>query len=284
MISGVRASSTRIESTSSTIAKLWPRWTSSSRAPGHVVAQVVEAELVVGAVGDVHGVLRAALDRRHRRQDHAGRQAEEAVHAAHQLGLVLGQVVVDRDDVHALAGERVEVAGGGRDQGLALAGLHLGDVAQVQGGAAHDLDVEVPLAQGAGRRLADRRRTPRAAGRRGTRRRRCRALNRSVSSRSSASESRSKSSARALTWSVRPVSFLMMRPSPARNSRSTIFGTQALPSSSWLPADTVRPATRCTPGPAMVRRPRPQPASRRARHAATAPGRRTPGAAGCTPR
>ena len=57
-----------------------------------------------------------------------------------------------------------------------------------------------------------------------------RALNRSVSSRSSASESRSKSSARALTWSVRPESFLMMRPSPARNSRSTIFGTQALPS------------------------------------------------------
>ena len=30
MISGVRASSMRIESTSSTIAKLWPRWTHSS--------------------------------------------------------------------------------------------------------------------------------------------------------------------------------------------------------------------------------------------------------------
>jgi hypothetical protein len=30
MISGVRASSIRIESTSSTIAKLWPRWTIDS--------------------------------------------------------------------------------------------------------------------------------------------------------------------------------------------------------------------------------------------------------------
>jgi hypothetical protein len=30
MINGVRASSMRIESTSSTIAKLWPRWTISS--------------------------------------------------------------------------------------------------------------------------------------------------------------------------------------------------------------------------------------------------------------
>ena len=53
MISGVRASSTRIESTSSTIAKWCSRWTQSSMAERHVVAQVVEAELVVRAVGDV---------------------------------------------------------------------------------------------------------------------------------------------------------------------------------------------------------------------------------------
>ena len=77
------------------------------------------------------------------------------VDAAHQLGLVLGEVVVDRDDVHALAGERVEVRRQGRDQGLALTGLHLGDVAEVQRRAAHDLHVEVPLAEGALGRLAD---------------------------------------------------------------------------------------------------------------------------------
>ena len=61
MMSGVRASSMRIESTSSTIAKWWPRCTMSLRLPRHVVAQVVEAELVVRAVGDVGGVLLAAL-------------------------------------------------------------------------------------------------------------------------------------------------------------------------------------------------------------------------------
>ena len=37
---------------------------------GHVVAQVVEAELVVGAVGDVGGVGDAALVRSHLGQDH----------------------------------------------------------------------------------------------------------------------------------------------------------------------------------------------------------------------
>ena len=114
---------------------------------GHVVAQVVEAELVVGAVRDVAGVGLAALRRAHRRQDHAGGQAEEVVHAAHLLGLELGQVVVDRDHVHALAGERVEVGGQHGDERLALTGLHLGDVAEVEGRRAHDLHVEGPHAQ-----------------------------------------------------------------------------------------------------------------------------------------
>ena len=77
--------------------------------PGHVVAQVVEAELVVGAVGDVALVRRAVLDGGPVGQDHADGQAEELVHPAHPGGVALGQVVVDRDHVHALAGERVEV-------------------------------------------------------------------------------------------------------------------------------------------------------------------------------
>ena len=68
--------------------------------PCHVVTQVVEAELVVGAV-------------------------------------------------HALAFESVQIGGQGGDQGLAFTGLHFGDVAPVQSGAAHELHVEVTLAKGA---------------------------------------------------------------------------------------------------------------------------------------
>jgi hypothetical protein len=90
-------------------------------------------------------------------EDDAGLEAEQAVDAAHELGLVLGEVVVDRHDVHALALEGVEVGRQGGDEGLALTGLHLRDVAEVQGRAAHELDVEVALAEGALGRLADRR-------------------------------------------------------------------------------------------------------------------------------
>ena len=52
------------------------------------------------------------------------------------------------------AGDRVEVGGERRDEGLALTGLHLGDVAEVEGGATHELHVEVAHAEGALGRLA----------------------------------------------------------------------------------------------------------------------------------
>ena len=123
----------------------------------HVVAQVVETELVVGAVGDVGGVRDAPLVGRHLGQDDADVQAQEAVHTAHPLAVAFGQVVVDRDDVDTLAAERVQIGGQHTGEGLALTGLHLGDVAEVQGGPTHHLHVERPLVQHAPRRLAGHR-------------------------------------------------------------------------------------------------------------------------------
>ena len=73
---------------------------------------------------------------------------------AHPLRVAAGQVVVDRDDVHALAGERVQVGGQRGDQRLALAGLHLGDPARVQHHAADQLHVEVPHVEHAAAGLA----------------------------------------------------------------------------------------------------------------------------------
>ena len=123
----------------------------------HVVAQVVEAELVVRAIGDVAGVHLAALGRRLAHEDAAARHAQEVVDAAHQIRLVLRQVVVNRHDVHALAGQGTQVGGHGGDQGLTFTGLHFRDLALVQGDAAHDLNVEGTHAQDSPRGLTDRR-------------------------------------------------------------------------------------------------------------------------------
>ena len=108
----------------------------------HVVAQVVEAELVVRRVGDVARVRLFLFLGAHAGDREADRQAEVVEHAGHHLALVLGEVVVDRDDVHALAGQRVEVGRQRGGEGFAFAGLHFGDAALVQDDAADDLHGE----------------------------------------------------------------------------------------------------------------------------------------------
>ena len=55
------------------------------RLHGHVVAQVVEAELVVGSVGDVGRISRATLCRSHIGLDEPHLETEEAVDRAHPL-------------------------------------------------------------------------------------------------------------------------------------------------------------------------------------------------------
>ncbi len=80
--------------------------------------------------------------------DAAHGEPQEAVDLAHPLGVALGQIVVHRDDVDALAGQRVEVRGEGGHQRLALAGLHFGDPALMEDHAAQQLHVEVAHAHG----------------------------------------------------------------------------------------------------------------------------------------
>ena len=111
-------------------------------AAGHaVVAEVVEAELRVRAVGDVAVVLLAALGRVHVVHDAADAQPEKLVDGTHPLAVALGKVVVDGHDVHAAPGQRVEVNRQRGDERLALAGGHLGNVALVQRDAADELHV-----------------------------------------------------------------------------------------------------------------------------------------------
>ena len=108
----------------------------------HVVAEVVEAELVVRAVGDVGQVRRAPVRRgRLGVVEAADRQAEIREDVAHPLRVAAGEVVVDRDEVGTAAGERVEIERQRRDERLAFTRRHLGDLALVEDHAADELHV-----------------------------------------------------------------------------------------------------------------------------------------------
>src|SRR5829696_6062938 len=115
---------------------------------------VEDLSALADAVRDVGGVGLLALGVRHHVADEAGAHAELLVDGAHPFRVALRQVVVDRDEVDTGARQRVQVQRHRRDERLSLAGLHLGDVALVENGCAHHLDVEVALAERALGRLS----------------------------------------------------------------------------------------------------------------------------------
>ena len=155
MMSGVRASSIRIEVHFVDDGEVVAALDHLLGRIFHIVAKIVEAELVVGAVGHVGGVFHLALRVVQLMHDAADGEAEKFVDGAHPGGVALGEVVVHRHHVHAAAGERVEIDGERCDQRLAFAGLHLGNAGVIEHHAAHELHVEMALADGALGGLAD---------------------------------------------------------------------------------------------------------------------------------
>ena len=123
----------------------------------HVVAQVVEAEFVVRAVGDVAGIGGLAFLVGQSLHDDAHGKTEELVETPHPFRVAAGEIVVHRDHVHALAGKGVQHHGQRGHQGLAFTGLHFRDLARVQHHAAHELHVVVTHAHDAGGCLAHER-------------------------------------------------------------------------------------------------------------------------------
>ena len=111
------------------------------------VAQHVEADLVDRHVHDVVRVGRAAFCALRRLAQPADGDAQLGVERAHPLGVAAGEVVVHGDHVHPTALPGVARGGDRPDQGLALAGSHLDDVAGQQRGRRLHLDVERALVE-----------------------------------------------------------------------------------------------------------------------------------------
>ena len=67
--------------------------------------------------------------------------------STHPLRVTLSQIVINRNDMNALACQRIEVCGQHTGQGLTFTSTHLGNVTEVQCRTAHNLDAEVLLPQ-----------------------------------------------------------------------------------------------------------------------------------------
>ena len=124
------------------------------RGRPHVVSEIVESELVVRSVGDVAFVRSLAIGRLHLTLDRANRQSERHVERTHPLHIAPGQIVVDRNDMHAFAFQRVEIGRQRSHERLAFAGDHFGDRTAMKHDAAHELNIEMAHAERSPTRLA----------------------------------------------------------------------------------------------------------------------------------
>src|SRR5659263_257997 len=97
-----------------------------------MISQVVEAELVVCAIGDVRRVGSAALFRRAVVLKEADRHAKKLIDGPHPVQVTLDQVVVDSNKVTSMTHDGVQVQGARGNERLPFAGLHLGDVPKVK--------------------------------------------------------------------------------------------------------------------------------------------------------
>ena len=105
----------------------------------HVVTQVIESVFVVCDVCDVLRIFRPALIGLHRILNAAAGQAQKLMDRPHPVPVTLCQIIIDRDDMNPLAGERIQIRGKRRYERLTFTGTHLCDPALVKDDTADHL-------------------------------------------------------------------------------------------------------------------------------------------------
>ena len=113
----------------------------------HVVAQIVEAEFIIGAVSNIAIVRLAAFRILHIGENLADRQTEESINLSHPVGIAAGQIIVDRHKMCAASGQSIQVHRRRGYKRFTFTGLHLRNLALMQHNTANQLHVIMPHIQ-----------------------------------------------------------------------------------------------------------------------------------------
>ena len=114
------------------------------RRRGHIVAQVVEAKLVVRTESDISEVgLTASLGVGLMLVDTVYRETVEHVKRPHPLGVTLGQIVVHGNHMHAVSGESIKEYGQRSHEGLTFTRCHLGNLTLMEYHTTEELHIVV---------------------------------------------------------------------------------------------------------------------------------------------
>ena len=118
-----------------------------------IITQIIKAEFIVGAVGHVCLIGKTAAFIRQIAGDTADGHPQPFIDAPHPCRIARCQIVIDGNDMHALAIQGIQKYRKGGNKGFALTGLHFRYLAAMKRNTAHQLDIIMSLAEGALRRL-----------------------------------------------------------------------------------------------------------------------------------
>ena len=105
----------------------------------HVVTQVVKSQFVVGTVRNITVICRTTLVVGQTVENTADSQAQIPQYLAHFVRLCLCQIVVDCNNVYALACQCIQICSHTGYQCFTFTGFHLGDTSLMQDNGTDDL-------------------------------------------------------------------------------------------------------------------------------------------------
>ena len=108
----------------------------------HVITQIIKAQLVVGHIGDIAAIGLLSLLGAHAIQNNAYRQSHEGIDLSHPLRVTLRQIVIDSNNVNALAFQCIQINRQRSYQSLTFTGLHLRDSSLMKNDTTDQLNPE----------------------------------------------------------------------------------------------------------------------------------------------
>ena len=98
----------------------------------HVITQVVKAKFVICTVSNVCSICSLTVGEIHVMHNQTNRQTKELINTAHILAVAACQIIIDSYNMHALAGQCVQIDRRSSYQGFTFACTHLGNFAAMQ--------------------------------------------------------------------------------------------------------------------------------------------------------
>ena len=143
----------------------------------HVIAEIIEAELVVGTIGNIGGISFLTgtwfevthtfvfvilvdvfwiVDKAGVSNNNSDRHAEEVVNWSVPAGVTLCEVVVYSYNMNTFSCQGIEICWKKSDEGFTFTSLHLGDVAFMECDTTDELNIEVAHLKDAAACFADK--------------------------------------------------------------------------------------------------------------------------------